>query len=386
MDKTFLLNAETLLRENIEKADYAGYDPFDGMNSMILKKLSFNKRILGILFLQMMKRSPVNIRPILMTSVSRNPKGIGLMVSYYSSLFTRTGNAYFRDKAEELASWLISNASSGYSGLAWGYNFDWPNRNEWFEKGLPTVVNSSYIGNALLDLYKVTQKDKYADAASSVCRFMLNDLNRTTEGKTFCFSYTPKDMTSIHNANMLAAEFLMRTASVQDNKMFADSANSSMAFSINEQREDGSWFYGVGRKQEWIDSFHTGYNLIALKNFIDYSGDDSFADNLRKGFDYYIDNFFNNGYVKYFNNKEYPYDGHAFAHALLTLVRFSSYDERCPVIAEQVINRVFEVFRNRNGMFAYQYNPPLTTRIEYMRWVEIWMLYALGEYNGQYMD
>ncbi len=298
MDKHFLLEAETRLLGNIEKLDYAGYDPFDGMNSPVLRALSLHRRLPGIVLLQLMKRSPVNLRPMLLTKKGRNPKGIGLMVSYYCGLYNREKNAEHLKKAEQLASWLINNASSGYSGLAWGYNFDWPNRNAGFEKGLPTVVNSSYIGNALLDLHETTNKDKYLDAAVSVCKFMLQDINRTTDDNGFCFSYTPSDMTCIHNANMLASAFIMRTGAVSDNSSFRNEAMSSMSFSVKEQKDDGSWLYGIGKRQEWIDSFHTGYNLLALHDFINYSKDQSFSGNLKKGFDYYIGNFFSNGYVK----------------------------------------------------------------------------------------
>lgn len=387
MDKDFLLKAETRLLGNIEKLDYEGYDPFDGMNSPVLKALSLHKRLPGIALLQLMKRSPINFRPLLLTKKGRNPKGIGLMVSYYCGMSKRDNNPEHLKKAEQLATWLIKNASSGYSGLAWGYNFDWPNRNAWFEKGLPTVVNSSYIGNALLDLYESTNKDKYLDAAVSVCKFMLQDINRTTDKNRFCFSYTPSDMTCIHNANMLASAFIMRTGAISDNSMFRNEALSSMTFSVAEQKNDGAWLYGIGKKQEWIDSFHTGYNLLALNDFINYSGNNSFSDNLKKGFDYYISSFFSNGYVKYYHNKEYPYDCHAFAHAIITLQTLAFLDRKAGSILESTVNRTFEVFYNaRTGMFSYLHAPPFKIHIEYMRWVQIWMLYALGKYNGKNMD
>ena len=47
---------------------------------------------------------------------------------------------------------------------------------------------------------------------------------------------------------------------------------------------DGAWFYGESPKYHWIDNFHTGYNLDALKRYIESSGDPDFKDHLHRGF------------------------------------------------------------------------------------------------------
>lgn len=71
------------LEHHIKFTDFKGYDPHGGLNSPILKKLTFNNRILGIIFLQLMKRCPINLRPVLLIKKGINPKGFGLLISAY---------------------------------------------------------------------------------------------------------------------------------------------------------------------------------------------------------------------------------------------------------------------------------------------------------------
>ncbi len=122
--------------------------------------------------------------------------------------------------------------------------------------------------------------------------------------------------------------------------MYLDYATRAMKFSVNEQLPDGSWLYGEYAKQNWIDSFHTGYNLMALKKYEEYTGNQEFRPSMLQGFEYYINNFFTDeGIVKYFNDKIYPIDTHSIAHSLVTLSEFKDFNEN--VI--QVAYKVFEL-------------------------------------------
>src|SRR5947207_12835360 len=62
--------------------DWAGYDPYDALNSRILTKLPFlNAKLPRLVLTQALKRSPVNIRPMLLIEKKQNPKAIGLFLS-----------------------------------------------------------------------------------------------------------------------------------------------------------------------------------------------------------------------------------------------------------------------------------------------------------------
>ncbi len=49
----------------IESTDYAGYDPYDALNSPLIKLVSSKSKYLRIAFTQFFRRCPVNLRPIL---------------------------------------------------------------------------------------------------------------------------------------------------------------------------------------------------------------------------------------------------------------------------------------------------------------------------------
>lgn len=370
------------LETRLVRQNFQGFDPHDALNSPFIKLFGSMHRYMGIAALQLLKRSPINLRPLFGVRKGINPKGYGLLVATYVKKFQYSGNLDDLKRAEGFAEWLIENPSSDCSGAAWGYNFDWPNRNAVFPEGTPTIVNTAYIAEALLDLYEVTQKEIYRNTAVSSARFLLNDLNQSgVSDDELCFSYTPLDKTQIHNANMLGSTLLARIYAVSGDEEFKKAAIASMRFSLNRQQNDGSWLYGTEERNSWIDSYHTGYNLLALKRYLAvFPADDQAEVALKKGCRFYLDNFFTSeGFVKYYHNATYPWDAHAMAHAILTLDELEVlYPEESRELRDKVLARTLDTFWDeRRGCFIYLVNKRYTNRIDYIRWVQFWMFYAL---------
>jgi len=125
------------LKTYCENQNFAGWDPYDGLNSKIFQSTPFKKWDLARLaWIQGFKRSPINFRKLLLIPKEHNAKGIGLFLTGYCNLYkvADSGNADFGTKEEiksqivKLAELLISMQSLGYSGACWGYNFDWQAR------------------------------------------------------------------------------------------------------------------------------------------------------------------------------------------------------------------------------------------------------------------
>lgn len=379
-----LLRCVDALELKLRACSFKGYDVYDGLNSPILNALKFNSRYLGIIYVQLMRRSPINFRPLLLTRKGRNPKGIGLVVGALVRKYKRTGEVADLDLARELADWLVDNPSAGYAGACWGYNFNWPSRNAYYPEGTPTIVNTAYISHALLDLFDICENERYRDAALSSGDFILNDLNRTEGEKGFCFSYTPIDQTTIHNASMLGAALLARLGAVDATRDdFASAARESMDYSVSLQREDGSWPYGETLRNRWIDSYHTGYNLLALRDYRLYQDSTYGRDCLEAGYRFYLKAFFTEeGFVKYFHDKRFPFDAHAAAHAVMTLTHLEALNpERSQELLLNVKERIVSDFWNeKKQCFNYKITSHGTNRINYIRWVQMWMYYALHDY------
>jgi hypothetical protein len=357
---------------------WAGYDPYDGLNSTVFKKLRFlHSRYPRLVLIQSLKRLPFNLRPLLGVPKAQNPKGIALFVSALTAL-QRQGLAN-NVEITELADLLLSLRSRRSQLCSWGYHFDWQQRTALVPVGEPNIICTTFGGNALLDAYDASGEARHREAALEAGRFILEGLNRTTVGDTFCFSYTPLDNGLVHNANLLGAAFLARLFSLTKDSKWSEPAKMAARYSIRSQASDGSWFYGEEPRQEWIDSFHTGYNLLALKALHEHLELPEAAASMRKGFDFYVQHFIrDDGVVKYYHDRTYPIDAHAVAHAMLTLAELRHLDPENVQRAARVFRWSLEHMNSKQGWFFYQKWPLFTNRIPYMRWTQAWMLRAMA--------
>ena len=361
--------------------EFKGWDPFDALNSPFLSGISRINRWFGVAALQLVKRCPMNLRQILLVPKTVNAKGIGLILAALVIRSRILHQDEDKHKAIALANWLKEHQSPGYSGACWGYPFDWPNRAFYAPAGTPTIVNTVFIGNSLLDLFEETGQEEWLDLAISACEFICRELNRTEGKKSFCFSYTPFDQSRVHNANLLGSSLLARVGKITGRGEFQELSMQSAAFSIYSQNEDGSWPYGEASNQTWIDSFHTGYNLLALKDINDYLGYKEAGVACTKGYTFYLNQFFpSDGTVKYYHDKAEPLDAHAFAHAVICLCRMAGHFETPPDLVEKVLFRMIELFWSGNGYFYWQKKHGFLYRLDCMRWVQAWAFLGLIQY------
>jgi len=362
----------------IESADYAGHDPYDAMNSPFLRLLSRKSKWARIAFTQLLRRCPVNLRPVLGVKNGHNPKGLGLFLSGYAKLYAIEKNTKYLEKIDYLLSLLERLRSKGYSGNCWGYNFDWQSGIVYRPKLTPTVVNTSFIGHALLDTFEITKKEYALEMALAIEDFILKDLNRKKEGNVFCFSYTPIDHDYVHNANILGASLLIRLYKLTANKVIRQTAFESLGYCIKHQRENGAWRFAETDRQQWVDSFHTGFILESIRHFLSLGEALEWQENFKRGVDYYANNFFlEDGTPKYYNDKIYPIDIHSPAEAIYF---FSGEGEKYQYLAENIMKWMINNMWSNNGYFYFRKTPYLTNKISYMRWAQAWGIRALTEY------
>ncbi|MFC1652796.1 delta-aminolevulinic acid dehydratase [Planctomycetota bacterium] len=362
----------------IEGNDYAGYDPYDALNSETLKRLTRKSKWARIAITQMVRRLPINIRPVLGIRKGWNAKGVGLFLWGYAKLYTLEGKACYLDRIDYLLNLLESMLCPGYSGNCWGYNFDWQSRTFYRPKGTPTVVNTSFVGHALLDCHKLTGKQQALDLALPIKDFLMKDLHRTVVGHTFCFSYTPLDTSIVHNANLLGASLLARLASYAGDSHLIDTMLGSLRYSMQYQHKNGAWFYAETDVQRWIDSFHTGFNLQAIRYVLQSGFAPEYAAAYERGVQYYAKTFFQkDGRPKYYNTSTYPLDIHAPAQA----ISFFSGEGACyrPLTARIVAWMINNLYSG-TGYFYYRKGRFITNQIPYIRWAQAWAFHALTEY------
>jgi hypothetical protein len=370
------------LKHFVERKDFKGWDPYDGLNSRYFQRTFLRKNAIARLaWIQLFKRSPYNLRKLFKVNEGYNAKGLGLFLGGYCNLYRITADVEYLQKIKYLTEKIIAEQTLGYSGACWGYNFDWQARAFFQPRGTPTVVATTYVAYALLDAYDILKDQQLLKIARSSCDFILKDLNRTYDpAGDFCFSYSPLDHTKVFNASLLGSRLLARVYSYTGEAQLVHEAKRSAHFCCKHQKTDGSWPYGTLPFHHWIDNFHTGFNLECLSEYERYSGDASFKKNLNDGLRYYLNNFFlEDGRSKYYNNKLYPIDIHAPAQLIVTLYRLELIDDQ-----RQLINRVLgwtiDHMQDRAGYFYYQMKKYFNSKIPYMRWAQAWMFFSLSLY------
>jgi hypothetical protein len=372
-----------------KKEKFKGYDPYDGLTSTLFKSIPLlnRNRIARLIWIQGFKRSPFNLRPFFGINKEYNPKALGLFLSGYCTLLKLESREDYLEEIHFFINKILDLVSAGQSGASWGYNFDWESKAFFQPKFTPTIVVSSFIANALLDAYEITSDEKLLKTARSTCDFILYDLNRTyNKTGDYAFSYSPIDKSVVFNASLLGSRLLARVFSLTRENHLIEEAKKSVNYCCEFQRNDGSWSYGLLPFHQWIDNFHTGYNLECISDYMKYSEDHSFETNLWIGFDYYIKTFFSeNGIPKYYSNSIYPIDIHSPAQLVITLSKLGRFSEHKELI-DKVLNWTILNMKSDNGYFYYQKNRYFTSKISYMRWSQAWMFYALAMYLLQSSD
>ena len=76
------------LKTYCEKENFAGWDPYDGLNSKVFKALPFIGRsaVARLAWIQLFKRNPFNLRRLLLVPKGHNAKAIGLFLHGYCNL------------------------------------------------------------------------------------------------------------------------------------------------------------------------------------------------------------------------------------------------------------------------------------------------------------
>lgn len=395
-----LIDSFIRLKSYCETEDYKGWDPYDGLKSKVANALLPLKHsaILRLCIIQGFKRCPVNLRRIAMVPKEHNAKGIGLFLQGYCNLYKmieKKGVAFKElgttdevlRKIRYLADLLLQMRSDKmfpgeFHGACWGYNFDWQARRLFlFPAHTPTVVATNFCATALMEAYEVTHDKRYLEVALSAARFIIEDLHRSEYKDGFLFSYSklPGNDT-VFNASILGSRLLSYCYKYTGNETYKQLARKSIVACCAGQEEDGSWRYGMLPVQKWRDSFHTGYNLDGLIAYQENTGDNSFDENIAKGFDYYINHFFlDDGTPKYYDNQTYPIDIHCPGQLFVTLSRLHKFGAFRQTAAK-VLQWTIDNMQDPNGYFYYQLKPDMSSKIPYMRWSNAFMFSALSFY------
>jgi hypothetical protein len=362
----------------LEEHHYAAFDPFEGLSSA-LRPLTLGTKFGRQVLVQIVRRSPVNLRPLLGIRPTTGTKGIGFLAQGYLRWSEYAADPALRDKAISFYRWLGEHTSAGYSGPCWGNHFDYQTRLYYAPANTPTVVWSSLIGHAFLEAYERIGDPGYLSIARGTCEFILRDLPRLQDSKGFCLSYIPFAPVRVHNANCLGAALLARVYQHTREEELFQVATDALNYTVSYQSADGSWTYGPEETCAWVDSWHTAYVLDSLEGYAVGTGDRRFEDSCRRGWDFYRQSFFlPDGTPKYYWNGTYPIDIQSAAQALETLCRFQHWNPEALSLAVQVALWTIDHMQDSDGHFYFQRHKFFVNRTATFHWGQATMVSALA--------
>lgn len=367
----------------LKSVNFKGWDVLDGLNSKLFQKSPFyrNKNF-RLLWIQLCRKSPISFRRITQVPKEYNPKALALFISGLLNLFYHFQEERFLEQALALHEELMQLKSDNYSGLSWGYNFDWQARAFYVPKFKPNMVCSVFAGHAFLDLFETIQDEQYLTNAKSIARFIKENLISVNEKDRTCFAYIPGESAIIHNVNLLGAGFLSRLFYLTGIELYQLLAEKSVRFSVDHQRHDGAWVYGKQRHHQWVDNFHTGYNLVSIYNYQYYCMDKQFEQAIINGVNFHVKNHFTEKVLpKYTDNNLYPLDIHCFAQAIITFLILKDYIPDHKVWLDSIIKNAITVLWDKKvDYFWYKKSRFFIIKIPYIRWAQAWMFYSLSYY------
>jgi len=368
------------LLEYCRKNGWAGYDPYDALNSKVFRFLPFlNFRLFRLGFTQLLKRSPINIRPLLLVPKMQNPKAMALFLMALLKL-SRIGLLDQEDLIMLMIDRIEALRAENTPYCCWGYSFPWQTRYILVPRWAPNLVCTSFVASALLDAYERNGEPRCLNMAVGAAEYILKELYWTDDDSTACFAYPlPGSRSRVHNANFLGASLFCRVYNLCGEKKFLEPALKVARYSAARQHDDGSWDYGEFPTQRWIDNFHTGYNLCALQSICKFADTSEFESHIRSGFEFYQKHFFTKGSApRYFHNLTYPIDIHSVAQSIITLLALKIFDNSCVSMALSVFQWTMANMWDSRGYFYYQAYPLFKIKTSYMRWAQAWMLLALS--------
>ena len=386
--ETTILKSLYKLNSYCEGDNLKGYDPYDTLNSWFpFYKMGKWPASIAI---QIQKRNPINIRPILGIKKGWNPKGMGLFLKAYCLLYRKTGKRDYLNHADWLFEWLLKNYSNGYSGMCWGYNFNWVNPGGSLPAFVPSVVVTSFVIDGIYEYFKITGNPTAAEAIHSAANYINNDIPITKLSEGISYAYTNQSKGCCYNASLLAAEILAKSDFIGNKAEFGELIKLTVDFVLSKQKPDGEWWYSynpeTNSERKQID-FHQGFVLVSLNNLLELSiGEDgSVKQAIEKGLRYYKNNqFYESGRSLWRIPKKWPVEIHNQSQGIITFSKLSKFDTSYSDFASKIANWTIDNMQSPKGYFYYRKNPFFMNKISYIRWSQAWMMLALAEIIGNH--
>jgi hypothetical protein len=375
---------------------YEGYSKHDGLNSPVLARLAGESRLRRLGAIQVVTRSPVDVRRLAGVRKARNAKGLSLFARALLARHRMTGSAADAREARELLDWLIAHPAPGFAGLCWGYPYPWQDVGFFAPRHFPNRVVTSFVGQALVDGYETLRDSRYLDAAQLAVRFLLEAPKTLYEDdERWCLSYVPDSSIDwiVMDVSALAGALAARLGAVLGDSKLLHQGGRLVRYVVSKQTDYGAWFYADPPSASHIthDNYHTGFILDAILQYGLAAGGDEFGSAYRRGAEFYEHRLFEpSGAARFMSDRLYPIDIHGCAQGIITFSLQQRHYGAGAATATRVLEWTLDnMWDPESGWFCYQRRRLFRTHIRELRWCQGWMSWALASYlengGGKYL-
>jgi hypothetical protein len=221
----------------------------------------------------------------------------------FAFLCQATGDSSQLENAVHFLTELEKSRCGQFKEYCWGYPFDWVWRGGTAIRQTPLITTTPYIYEAFLQIFNLNPRDKWKLILESIARHAAVDIKdfRTSETASSC-SYTPFGEGGVINAAAYRAFLLTSASQVFGNQDYWRIAERNLNFVLENQNQDGSWYYAVDGVRDFTDHYHTCFVMKALAKIHALTGHPACLEALSKGVKYYLENLFSeNGLPKPFS-------------------------------------------------------------------------------------
>jgi hypothetical protein len=213
----------------------------------------------------------------------------------FATLFQALGDTLAYRRAVHFLDVLLENTCQGYSGHAWGYPFDWVTVGGTIGRGTALITTEPYVYEAFSQLYAIDHDQRWLDVMRSSAKHFLNDypqIEMSADASSTAYTPAADDKGLVVNASAYRAFVLTKAAADLDADQYRDAAQRNLRFVLASQNRDGSWFYAMDGRRDFVDHFHTCFVLKALVKIERLTGDAACTEAIERGVNYYVSRLF----------------------------------------------------------------------------------------------
>ncbi|MFC6976906.1 antibiotic ABC transporter permease [Halomicroarcula sp. GCM10025709] len=360
--------------------EYTGWDYGDGMDNRVREALPVDSKWVNIGFQELVKRCPVNVRPLLGVRQRRNYQGAALFAMANRTMADLTGDEMYAREARALADWLVENQIEGYSGYCAGYPHPIQHLDGRGDPGEPDIINTSFGAKALLRA--AADDERYAAVVADADRFVVEDLQfqPPDSGRGAVIDYHtkhPQDYYTI-NAGAMGARLLLDLYAYFGNREYRQRAEALLDHIAALQTDCGGWMYRDPPEASHLsmDTHHNGFVVEGFQRHREVTDTDRYAETVDDALAFVRRDLIEpDGAPNFDEAASYPRDIHASTQLALVFTYAGDLER-----ARRALQWVFENLAAGDGRFYYRKERYFTRRVTLMRWCQAWMSFAMSEY------